>query len=132
MAALMITLPQYIKWEDYIQELKAVEDRSGILNYKLPGMPSYPFLKGSKCYLVWRGYIRGWQEVSGVKHGKFRCQTTGKQWPDGYYLQRTGPFNYLKKPYKMKGFQGLRYIYEELQEDIGSETTTDFEEVRQI
>lgn len=39
MKAICITIPKKIKWEDYKKELKAVEDGSQVLNFKVPNLP---------------------------------------------------------------------------------------------
>lgn len=39
MKAICITIPKKIKWEVYKKELKAVEDGSQVLNFKVPNLP---------------------------------------------------------------------------------------------
>ena len=106
---IIITVPKSIKWEDYEKELKAVEDYSQVMNYKVPTIPKD--IEGIKrCYVVYDGFIRGWQEVVGYETGKeFDCTTTGKNWK-GNFIQRSGPFHKIG-PIPMKGFMGWRYYY---------------------
>ena len=127
---IIVTLPQRIEWADYQRELDAVADGGGVLNYRLPGPPGTPggglvvsALKGTagedaRCYLVWRRAVRGWMEIVGVRHYSrgFTCQTTGKFWPPGVYIQRSGPFHRIE-PMPMRGFQGWRYAPKEWREE---------------
>lgn len=107
--AIIITLPKSVKWADYEKELKAVEDYSQVMNYKVSSIPK-DIDQIKRCYLVYDGFIRGWQEVVGHETGKsFNCTTTGKDW-SGNFIQRSGPFHYLDKPIPMKGFMGWRYM----------------------
>ena len=39
MSSICITIPKTIKWEDYEKELKAVEDETQEMNYKIPTIP---------------------------------------------------------------------------------------------
>jgi len=109
---IIVTLPQYIEWADYQLELDAVADWSGVLNYKVPE-PSIPagFSSAERCYLLWRGAVRGWMKIVGVelKRTGFTCATSGKRWGPGVYIQRSGPFHRLAEPVFMRGFQGWRY-----------------------
>lgn len=104
----MITLPKSVKWDDYEKELAAVKDYEQVMNYKVSSIPK-DIDQIKRCYLVYDGFIRGWQEVVGHEKGKtFDCTTTGKNW-SGNFIQRSGPFHYLINPIPMKGFMGWRY-----------------------
>jgi hypothetical protein len=105
---IVITVPSIINWNDYNKELKAVEDESNVLNFKVKNLPIKTSI-GNKCYVCWRGNIVGWMKISGLVNNNFICSTTGKHWT-GNFIQRTGSFNYLEIPIPMKGFQGFRYI----------------------
>jgi len=37
----------------------------------------------------------------------WQCTTTGKTWPPGKYIQRSGPFHEISEV-PMKGFRGIR------------------------
>lgn len=105
---IIITIPKSIKWEDYQKELKAVEDESQEMNYKISTCPKDVHV-GDRCYLVYDGYIRGWMKISNIgKKDEFVCTTTGSYWKEGYYVSRTGKFHPLKNPIPMKGFMGYR------------------------
>lgn len=103
----ILTLPKYVEWEDYQKELDAVCDRSGVLNYRLG--QKYGCQPGERCYLVWRGRVRGWMEIVDMVYHRsgFECETTGQFWRPGWYLQRSGPFRKVKGE-MYRGFQGVR------------------------
>ena len=105
--ALLITLPSSIKWEDYEKELKAVEDESQVMNFKVPFLPKN-IQRIKRVYLIYQGNIVGWQKFVGTSDKPFKCTTTDKNW-DGNFLQRTGPFHKID-PIPCKGFQGFRYF----------------------
>ena len=103
---IVITIPKTIKWEDYEKELEAVKDYSSVMNFKVNAFPQTT--KGSKCYLVYNGEVKGWMEIVGLSEKAFKCTTTGKDW-DGKFIERSGPFHKIT-PIPMKGFQGFRYF----------------------
>ena len=104
---IIITIPSKIDWEDYQKELKDVEDRNLILNFKVSNFPKETNI-GNKCYSVYKGFIIGWMEIVGMSEGNITCETTGKKW-EGKFIQRSGKFNYIE-PIPMTGFQGFRYF----------------------
>lgn len=104
--ALLITLPSSIEWDDYEKELKAVEDESQVMNFKVPFLPKNTH-HIKRVYLIHRGYIVGWQKFAGTSDKPFKCSVTGKNWDDKF-IQRTGPFHKIE-PIAYKGFQGFRY-----------------------
>lgn len=107
MADWIITIPKTIEWSDYEKELKFAEAGGGVLNYRLPfKILAFPL---DRCFVVWNGRVRGWMYVSSVGHFRkgFKCETTGKFWPPGWYLQRVGKFHKVDGP-AMKGFRGIR------------------------
>lgn len=105
-----ITIPKTIKWSDYEKELKAVEDGTQEMNYKIPTVPKDVHV-GDRCYVCHDGYIKGWMKISNIgKRSGFNCTTTGKEWNEGCYVSRTGKFHYLDRPVPMKGFMGYRII----------------------
>jgi len=107
MRDIIITVPKKISWEEYEKELNQVKDWKYIMSFKVSNFPDTG--KGKKCYIVHDGFIKGWMIITGMKEKKFTCQTTGKEWA-GKFIERSGPFNYLKTPIEMKGFQGFRYV----------------------
>lgn len=104
----IITLPQRVEWLDYERELAAVTDRTSVLNYRVHRAPK-AMRPGDRCFLVWRGRVRGWMEIVGVvEHPQgFTCQTTGVYWRPGIYIQRAGEFHLIDGPV-MLGFRGVR------------------------
>ena len=104
----IITLPSKIKWEDYEKELDKVKNFEENMFFKVPTKPKQLNI-GDKCYLVHQGFVKGWMQVMGIWKIEFDCTTTGKKWPAGIYIARSGPFHELKTPIPMKGFQGYRY-----------------------
>ncbi len=105
---IVITLPAKIKWADYQIELSAVADWKSVLRFKVSNVPKDGNVIGGRCYLVWRGQVRGWMKILGYGAGQFTCETTGKEWT-GRFIERSGPFHALDKPIHMRGFQGWRY-----------------------
>jgi hypothetical protein len=103
----VITIPKTIKWEDYQKEIDAVKDGRRAMRYRLPFRINAN--KGDRCFVVWNGKVRGWMEIirSFSSPNMFVCGTTGKAWPPGYYLERSGPFHSVDGP-EMKGFRGVR------------------------
>ena len=103
----IVTLPMTVQWHDYERELAAVANWKAVLNYRIHYKPKAQ--KGDRCFIVWKYCVRGWMEIVGVEWypGGFVCQTSGKIWKRGFYLQRSGPFHYVGGP-EMKGFRGLR------------------------
>jgi len=104
----VVTLPKSSEWSDYQKEIDTVKDGSVSMNFRVSGFPK-ELKSGDRCYLVWRGRVRGWMKVVGTVWAKtdWRCFTTGKRWPAGRYVQRSGPFHEVDGP-EMKGFQGIR------------------------
>lgn len=106
--SIIITLPSYIKWEDYEKELSQVKDYSKILNFKVHNFPK-GINKGDKCYIIHQGNIKGWMEIVGFSEKEFNCDVTGKTWK-GKFIERSGPFHYITEKLPMRGFQGFRYF----------------------
>lgn len=91
---------------EYEKELKAVEDGTSVLNFKVPFFPKNSKV-GNKCYMVYKGAIIGWMNIVGFSEQEFACDVTGKKWK-GKFIQRSGKFNSID-PIPYKGFQGFRY-----------------------
>ena len=104
---IIITIPAKIEWSDYEKELDRVENnKNSILNFKVSKFPKDTHV-GNKCYVVHRGFIKGYMLISGFSEKNFKCEITGKKWI-GNFIERTGKF-YRTRPQPMKGFQGFRY-----------------------
>ena len=105
----VITLPQNVDWNSYMRtEVMPAADCSVALNYRVHGVPR-DLRAGDRCYIVWRRRVRGWMEVTDVKHWPdgFPCLATGTHWPPGTYIQRSGLFHPVGGP-EMIGFRGIR------------------------
>lgn len=130
MRNIIITLPKKEKWDEYRKELKAVAaDPTSVLNFKIPSMPKESGV-GARCYLCHDGKVKGWMTITGiVERDGFTCDTTGKPWARGIYVQRAGTFNYLLNPLPMKGFQGWHYYdehaHQEAQRTLGQSQQTE-------
>lgn len=105
---IVITLPSKIEWSDYEKELDMVEKEGGILNFKVSKFPKDAMI-GSKCYVIHKGFIKGYMIISGFSEKNFKCEVTGEKWT-GKFIERKGKFHYIN-PVPMKGFQGFRYIH---------------------
>ena len=104
----VLTIPKSVRWEDYQKELETVADGSSVMNYRTRYFPK-GMKAGDRCYLVWDGQVRGWMKIVGLVDANtpWRCTTTGKTWPAGKYIQRSGPFHEVDGP-AMVGFRGVR------------------------
>lgn len=110
--SIVITLPQHYDFGRYLAEQAEAAAVGLVSNYRVSTAPRVQ--PGEWCYLVWRGMVRGRQRIDRVEHKPhgFTCETTGKFWPPGIYIQRSGMF-YDIEPRPMKGFQGWRYFKED-------------------
>jgi len=114
---LLITIPKTVKWGQWLDECWDTVYNGGTLNYRISS--SFNRLpkkvvggQGThdRVYVVHDGFIRGYHELQDVKWlDGFKCQTTMRDWPAGYYLVRSGPFHPIT-PIPHKGFQGWRYF----------------------
>lgn len=106
MPDIVMTIPKSISWEDYEREILAAGQHM-VMNYRVPNRPKIE--PGERCYIVHHGVVRGYMNVVGVAFRPgFYCTTTGRYWPEGWYVQRSGQF-FKIDPIPMKGFQGYRY-----------------------
>lgn len=106
--SIIITLPSNEKWDEYENELEKVKNYSNVMNFKVHNFPK-GITKGDKCYIVHKGFIKGWMEIVGFSEKRFTCNTTNKEW-FGKFIERSGPFHYMTEKIPMKGFQGFRYF----------------------
>ena len=104
----IITVPQGTDWREYQKEINAVKDGREYMNYRLPYKPKAQ--KGDRCFILYRGIVRGWMEIVDVVYRPmgFTCTTTGVQWPEGWYLRRSGEFHEVEGHARMIGFRGVR------------------------
>jgi len=104
----VLTVPKTTAWSDYQRELAAVADGSVVMNYRVRFFPK-GMQAGDRCYVVHDGRVRGWMKVVGLVDApdEWTCTTTGRRWPPGRYIQRSGPFHAVDGP-EMTGFRGVR------------------------
>lgn len=105
MPDILITIPKSVDWSVYQLELDAAAAGS-TMNFKVPNFPKVN--PGDRCYVVYNGFVRGWMQVTGLKHDDFVCDTTGDRW-SGKFVQRSGHFHPVKHE-QVTGFQGFRYV----------------------
>ena len=103
-----ITVPADTDWDEYKKEIRACEDWSHEMNFRVGSIPTR-VKPGDRCYLCYRGRIVGWMEITSMGEKSFRCTTTGREWETGKYISRSGPFHAIE-PVPQKGFQGYRYV----------------------
>ncbi len=106
--SIIVTLPSNIDWSDYEKELEKVKDYGEVMNFKVYNFPK-GIHRGDKCYIVHRGFVKGWMKIIGFSEKKFTCTTTGNEY-NGKFIERSGPFHYIDREIPMKGFQGFRYF----------------------
>lgn len=106
--SIIVTLPSNISWEDYEKELDKVKNYDEVMNFKVYNFPK-GINRGDKCYIVHKGFVKGWMKIIGFSEKEFKCTTTGKDYK-GKFIERSGPFHYIDKEIPMKGFQGFRYF----------------------
>lgn len=105
----MITIPKTVPWLEYRKELIDAETHGSTLNYRVRGFPK-GMCSGDRCYIVHNGRVRGWMLITGLAiiDKPWTCTTTGKVWPLGKYIQRSGAFHPITDGPKIKGFRGIR------------------------
>lgn len=106
--SIVVTLPSNVEWSDYEKELERVKNYDEVMNFKVYNFPK-GIKRGDKCYIVHRGYVKGWMKIMGFSEKKFTCTTTGRDF-NGKFIERSGPFHYIDKKIPMRGFQGFRYF----------------------
>jgi hypothetical protein len=108
---IVITLPRTEAFEKWLRECEAVADDPDVeMLFRVPTRPLRAVPGESRCYVTWRGFIRGYHVISSIKYRKgFICSTTGKEWPTGIYIGRKGRFHKVP-PMRHPGFQGWRYF----------------------
>lgn len=108
----LITVPKTIDWDDYCKEMRLVEDDSHVMNYRVHYFPQ-EMQAGDRCFICHEGKVRGWMRIVGMENARtaWKCSTTGRPWPAGKYIQRSGPFHEVDGP-KITGFRGIRKYVE--------------------
>lgn len=105
----IVTIPKSISWDEYLNEIEDAKNNNLSLYYRVPFKPKKLNI-GDKFYICHDGFVKGYMIVSNIIFkDEFTCNTTGKTWKMGYYIERKGKFFSIdEKP--MKGFMGIRYI----------------------
>lgn len=70
---------------------------------------------GCKCFYTENNFVTGFAEVIDIVNSEFICETTGKQYRNGWYLILDATTWKWIKPIYYKGFQGYRYFDEEFE-----------------
>jgi hypothetical protein len=103
----IITLPKATAWADYRRELEAVSRGQGIISYRVPYLPKGMELN-DRVFVTWNGFVQGFMYLYGLTHKPgFTCETSGRAWPAGWYIERTGTFHGVP-PVAYPGFRGIR------------------------
>ena len=103
----IVTIPKTTEWDDYQKELDSVKDGATVLNYKTRYIPKDMQI-GDRMFITWNNDVKGWMEIVdfGPTSG-FECETTGKEWSGGNYIQRSGEFHPVSGEI-YNGFRGIR------------------------
>jgi|SRR5690554_354940 len=113
---IIITIPKTEDYNTWLDECKATaNNENSRINYCI-GRSYLPKKTepGEKCYVVYKGYIRGYHIIDKLcwRNG-FICETTGRYWHEGNYIIRKGKYHKIK-PIPMKGFRGWKYLKHEI------------------
>lgn len=128
MRDIIVTWPKGRQLQSYLDELAKAERNELVINFRLPNPPkeaipsantvSCSFRGASKlpkCYMVYDGYIRGYNEILEIAHKGGRQVTdpvSGGFMRSGWYVVRHPKWYALDKLIPMTGFQGFRYFDE--------------------
>ena len=105
---IIICIPRSVPWSEYQKELDKVATGKYLLNYRVSKKPQ-KLNVGDRCYIIHNNILKGWMKVVGInKCSEFTCNTTGKKWSEGWYIQRTGEFHPVE-PKHILSFRGYRY-----------------------
>ena len=110
MEILIVTIPQNTKYETIKAEMdKCDNEFNVVLNHKLG--KNKPKKQPSLIGFVYKGEIRFIGKLMGYGQKEFKCSTTGTEWSKSWYAVFTDVYEIEKsKRYKLKGFQGFRYM----------------------
>ena len=113
--SIMITIPSSTSWEEYEKELSRVENGRGSIDFMVGQFPKGVKV-GSRCYLVHLGNVVGWMAISGFTEKTVKGPN-GNEF-NGKFIERSGPFHYLKEKIPMRGFIGFRYFSPFIDENL--------------
>lgn len=121
MEMLIVTIPQNTKYETIKEEMDQCNFNNDIvLNHKLGR--NRPKKQPLFIGLVYRGEVRFVGRLIEYEQKKFKCSTTGTEWSKSWYAV----FNAIYElgsafRYKLKGFQGFRYMDLDIMDRIDAE-----------
>lgn len=128
MEDLILTWPKERPLTSYIDELTRAERLGqyinfyvkdpprGVINGNTVGVDFRASSRKPKAYMVHTGYIRGHNEILGVvwRTGNEVSKIGGGFWKAGWYIVRDPAWYPLEELIEMRGFQGFRYVPEDL------------------
>lgn len=106
-----ITWPKTRTLESYLTELRKADDNGLLINYRVPTRPKR-LVVADRCYMIYDGAVRGWNEVLGVEHrDDVLDPVSGEIMAPGVFIVRNPLWFPIFGPeILMKGFQGYRYV----------------------
>lgn len=110
MKDIVITWPKSRPLGQYLMALEEALQRAEVINFRVANKPR---VEPERCYVVYDGAIRGWNEVLGVEwhgEGQVRDPHQGSYWSAGWYIVRDPEWHPLRVELPYRGFQGYRYI----------------------
>jgi|LGOV01.1.fsa_nt_gb hypothetical protein len=110
MEILIVTIPQNTKYETIKEEMDQCNFNNDIvLNHKLGR--NKPKKQPSFIVLVYKGEMRFIGKLIEYEQKEFKCSTTGTEWSKSWYAVFNDVYELGSvHRYKIKGFQGFRYI----------------------
>lgn len=111
MADVVVTWPKSRTLGSYLAELTRAQELDLVINFRIAKAPRE---KPERCYIVYDGFVRGYNEVIDVvERGPNEVSRISNDawagfWPAGLYLVRN-PQWYPISRRPMRGFQGWRY-----------------------
>ena len=110
MEILVVTIPQNTKYETIKAEMdKCDNEFNVVLNHKLG--KNKPKKQPSLIGFVYKGEICFIGNLIDYEQKEFKCSTTGTEWSKSWYAVFHDAYELKKvQRYKLKGFQGFRYM----------------------
>lgn len=107
---IMVTTPKKEKFNAELEAANVVKDKAGVY-FRYLGRYRPNFEIGDKVFYVENGFIRGYCLIINIeKKVNQKCGTTGRMWPNGWYVYQDATTWKWVKPIPYKGFQGWRYL----------------------
>lgn len=108
---IIVTWPKSKALATYLLELRKAVAEDLQINYRLASQPKS---KPNRCYMVYDGLIRGYNDVIGVvwrgaqEVSRVESDAWAGFWPEGHYVVRDPSWRPIR-PIEMAGFRGFRY-----------------------